>query len=379
MAMIVKRSFIAVLGAFFLLSLSVLFGINYLPSSTDSPAEASSDIWPTNGWTTAEPSSVGMDEEKLEEARNYAIEEGGGSGIITRGGKIVMSWGDISEGYRLRSTTKSIGVTALGLAIKDGLISLSDRAQQHLSSIGIPPSSNAEMAEDITILQLATHTAGFDTSGGFTELQFEPGTMWHYSDGGANWLADVITATYHEDIKDLLFDRVFGPLGISSSDLTWRDNQYRPETLDGVKRREFGSATEASVDAMARIGYLYLRQGEWDGEEIIPQSFVQQARQPLEEVEDLPLYDSERWPDAPRHYGLLWWNNGDCRLPEVPSDMYTSWGADESFIIVIPSLDIVAARAGSGWRNDDDNDFYDSIEPFLNAIVESVDEDFACE
>jgi CubicO group peptidase (beta-lactamase class C family) len=322
---------------------------------------------------------MGLDETELEKARDYAVEKGGGSGLITRKGKVVMSWGDTSELYSLRSTTKSIGVTALGLAIKDGLMGLHDKAQDHLPDIGVPPSSNADMAEDITILELATHTAGFDTDGGFTELQFEPGTQWHYSDGGANWLADSLTATYHQDLQDLMFQRVFRPLGITSSDLTWRDNDYRPHTLDGVGRREFGSGINANVDAMARIGYLYLREGQWEGKQIIPKRFVQKLRQPVPAVQDLPLYDAQLWPGAPKHYGLLWWNNADCRLPQVPRDMFTSWGKDESFIIVIPSLDIVVSRAGSAWKSEVSEEFYEPLEPFLNSIVKAAMPDPACQ
>ena len=76
--------------------------------------------------------------------------------------------------------------------------------------------------------------------------------------------------------------------------------------------------------------------------------------------------------DSPRHYGVLWWNNADGKLAEVPSDTFMSWGQNESFIIVIPSLDIVVVRAGNAWRTDTTSDFYDVLGPFLNYIVESV-------
>jgi CubicO group peptidase (beta-lactamase class C family) len=170
-----------------------------------------------------------------------------------------MSWGSQDTLYDLKSTTKSIGVTALGLAAKDGLMGLPDKAQQHLSTVGIPPDSNKNTGwlDDITILHLATQTAGFEKTGGFGKLLFKPGTKWFYSDGGPNWLADSLTVTYSKDLRTLLFQRVFSPLGITSSDLTWRSNNYRPDTINGVKRREFGSGIKADVDAMARIGYLY--------------------------------------------------------------------------------------------------------------------------
>ncbi len=287
-----------------------------------------------------------------------------------------MAWGYPDQLYDLKSTTKSIGVTALGLAVKDGIMNLEDKAQSYHPGIGIPPDGNADTGwlDDITILHMATHTAGFDKGGGYTSLLFEPGTMWRYSDGGPNWLAEALTLIYGEDLNTLMFDRVFTPLGISSSDLIWRNNAFRSDTINGIKNREFGSGIKANVNAMARIGYLYLRNGEWNGEEIIPASFVDAVRRPTPGVEGLPLYVPAVYvPDnQPNHYGLLWWNNADGRMPNVPTDAYIAWGSGESFIIVIPSLDIVVTRAGNGWRTDESKDFYDVLEPFLNPIVESV-------
>lgn len=92
-------------------------------------------VWPASSWETATPAEMGMD------------------------------------------STLSIGTTAAGLAIADGLIAFEDRAQQHLPTFGLPPNSNAATGwlDDITLLQLATHTAGFPKSGGYTDLSFAPG------------------------------------------------------------------------------------------------------------------------------------------------------------------------------------------------------------
>jgi CubicO group peptidase (beta-lactamase class C family) len=344
------------------------------PSLTPTLPPASEEVWPTNGWPTATPAEMGMNETKLKQARDFAVSQGGGSGFITRGGKLVLSWGSSSQRYALKSTTKSIGVTALGLAIKDGVMNLSDQAQQHHASIGVPPNSNSATGwlDDITLLHLATHTAGFDKPGGYTALLFQPGTEWYYSDGGPNWLAEAITLKYQQDLNAVMFDRVFSPLGIDSSDLRWRGNLNRPDTIDDIKRREFGSGISASVDAMARIGYLYLRKGQWEGQEIIPQSFVEEVSRPVSSVQGLPLHEADLWPGAQNHYGLLWWNNADGTLAHVPGDAFWSWGLFESIILVIPSLDVVVSRAGTeGWQNGFAAD-YEVLEPFFTPIAESV-------
>ena len=181
-----------------------------------SAAEAQSLVYPQREWTRAEPSSVGLDRQRLIEARDYAL-TGGGSGYIVRHGKLVMSWGDAKRRYDLKSTSKSIGVTALGLAIDDGLIKLSDRARSHQPTLGTPPAKNADTGwlDEITILHLATQTAGFEKPGGFGHIFYKPGTRWSYSDGGPNWLAESITLKYRRDLKELMFERVFSKIGIT--------------------------------------------------------------------------------------------------------------------------------------------------------------------
>ena len=326
---------------------------------------------------TQDPKSVaselaGMNFAKLKEAGDYA----GGSGCIMRGGKIVFSWGDINKRYDLKSTTKSIGVTALGLAIKDGRMRLSDKAKKYYSNFGIPPHENKKNSwlDKITLLNLATHTAGFDKPGGYAPLLFEPGAAWAYSDGGANWLADCLTLAYGRDLKDLMFDRVFTPLGITHSDLTWRDNAYREKTINGIKRREFGSGISANVKAMANIGLLYLRRGRWNGKQLIPENFVNIIGKPVPSFTNIPVANDkdQKFDGASKHYGLFWWNNADGQLASVPKDAYWSWGLHDSFIVVIPSLDIVVSRAGDSWKGDRKPNFYKVMESFLEPIVASV-------
>jgi CubicO group peptidase (beta-lactamase class C family) len=324
-------------------------------------------VWPIPVWSTATPAQMGMDEATLGQARDNTL-TGGGAGYITREGRLVMSWGNPAQRYSIKSATKSIGITALGLAIQDGLMRLSDQALLYQSSIGIPPDSNVDTGwlDDITIQHLATHTAGFKKHGGYTSLLFAPGTKWAYSDGGPNWLAECLTLTYGQDLNILMFERVFTPLGITTSALTWRKHRYRSWTIEGIERREFASGIMMSVDAMARIGYLYLRGGQWNGQQIVPQDFVDMVRTTLPEVVGLPVDPRSIFAEskASDHYGLLWWNNTDGALANIPRDAYWAYGLGNNFIIVIPSLDIVVSRAGSAWSG--------SRTRFLELIVASV-------
>lgn len=332
--------------------------------------------YPGAEWIRATPEAMGMDAAKLAEARRYA-ETGGGAGCVIRAGRLVAEWGDPKRKYDLKSSSKGIGVTALGLALMDGVVELDDPAVKYHPDFGVPPQSNAETGwlPRITLRHLATQTAGFQKPGGYTPLLFEPGTHWDYSDSGPNWLAECLTLAYGRDMESLLFDRVFSRLGITPDDLYWRPNAYRPHEINGLKRCEFGSGVHANVDAMARIGYLYLRGGVWQGTRILPLDFVHAVGRPDLRVRGLPMYAPDQNNAAgqsPRHYGLLWWNNADGTLPKVPSNTFWTWGLHESLIIVIPDLDMVMARAGRDWKREPGGRHYDVLAPFMNPLVEAV-------
>ena len=291
-------------------------------------------------------------------------------------GKLVMEWGDQTARYDLKSSSKSFGVTALGLALKDGLVHLDDPAVKLHPTFGTPPESNSATGwlEHITLRHLATQTAGFEKPGDYEKLDFAPGTAWLYSDGGPNWLAECLTLAYRRDLNDVLFERVFGPIGITPADLQWRKNSYRPDLIEGIKRREFGSGFGANVQAMARLGYLYLREGEWNGDNILPREFVDTVRVTSPEVKKLPVRDPELHGNASQHYGLLWWNNGDGTIAGLPRDAYWTWGLYDSLTLVVPSLDLVATRARQANRGarQPGGDHYDPLKPFFEPIAAAV-------
>lgn len=330
--------------------------------------------WPGAVWEFTTPAVARLDETKLAQARDYAL-TGDGSGCIVRGGKIVVSWGDQAALYDLKSSSKAIGVTLLGIALKDGKVSLDDPAVKHHPRFAVPPEENLATGwpAKITLRQLANQTAGFEKPGGYGKLLFPPGSAWFYSDAGPNWLAECLTHVYQRDLNEVMFERVFTPIGITGKDIRWRKHAYRPELIDGIKRREFGSGFSANVNAMARIGLLYLREGWWRGEPILPRDFIEEVRRPGPESKNVPVHEGEpHGSDAPAHYGLLWWNNADGAIAALPRDAYWSWGLYDSLIVVIPSLDIVVARAGKSWARRPETAHYDVLKPFLVPIAEAA-------
>jgi CubicO group peptidase (beta-lactamase class C family) len=335
--------------------------------------QLSAAIFPGAEWERASPVAMGLDETRLNQARDYAL-TAGGAGCIIRSGKLVLSWGDRTQRFDLKSTTKSFGSAALGLAIADRKVGLHDKARAHHREFGIPPETNAETGwlDRITLFHLASQTAGFDKPGGYAPLLFAPGTEWSYSDSGPNWLAECLTLAYRRDLDALMFERIFTPIGIKRAELVWRKNQYRPEFIDGIKRREFGAGISATVEAMARFGYLWLREGDWNGATLLPREYVQIARGPAREVINLPVRKPQEYGRAASHYGLLWWNNADETIEGVPVDAFWSWGLYDSLIVVVPSLEIVMTRAGQSWKRTAGADHYEVLKPFLLPVVQAV-------
>jgi CubicO group peptidase (beta-lactamase class C family) len=355
---------------------------------------ADTDADAAHGWTIAAPADVGMNEAELIAARDYAL-TGGGSGLISRRGRLVYQWGDIDIRTDLKSTTKSLGGIALGLAMDDAKVaSLNDTAQTYLPTLGTTPANDPTWLSQITVRQLATHTAGFEKNLGYPALIYQPGTTWSYSDGALNWLADLLTDEYAQDLGVLLNTRVWSVLGINAGvngigdDLQWRDNKSgRPLTdANGVKTRELASGINANVNAMARVGLLFLRKGVWANDQrVLSEAFVQLVQTPQTENATATIANPTAFPGATSDYGVLWWTNKSGLLPNVPKDAYWGWGLGDSLIVVIPSLDLVIARTGSDpdsktlphWRTAPDGSSawdgnYTVLDPFLTPIVRSV-------
>jgi CubicO group peptidase (beta-lactamase class C family) len=323
---------------------------------------------------------------------NGGTAAGLGAGMIVRHGRIVRSWGNTEQRFDMKSTTKSIGGISLGLAIDGGSLAWTDIAQTKLSTIGNPTANHPEWLPQITVQQLATHTAGFAKPGGYVDQLYQPGTTWFYSDAGLNWLADLLTTVFNQDLSGLLRTRVWTALGVNSSeggtqnsdgpassDIHWRNNVLRPTS----GARELASGIYANTNAMARVGLLFLRKGMWADTRILSESFVNTVATPPAANAGLANPGATDFPGATTNYGILWWTNAGGLLPNVPRDAFWAWGLGDSLIVVIPSLDIVAVRAGPQaapnsspggrvWNDDNWNGDYTVLAPFLEPIVRSV-------
>ncbi|MCS7254369.1 MAG: serine hydrolase [Armatimonadota bacterium] len=297
-------------------------------------------IYPRDDWDRTTPESQGMSSEGLKVVSDYAQKYGGGSGCVIRHGYLVWEWGDSNWKADIKSATKgAIGTTILGLAVDLGLVSLDDIAKKHYPTIGRERAENVATGwlDEITIRHLATMTAGFD-DGRPPKLVYRPGNSGIYSNDTSNMLAELLTLKFGRDLAEVLRQMVMEPLGIPLSDWSWRENAYRQRKINGITSREFASGVKITHRALARVGYLYLRDGNWAGKQILSKDFIQEATQPTSLPAPFP------------GYGFYWMSNAKNTLPSIPRDTYWALGLGDSMVIVCPSLDLVVVRLGLGSK-----------------------------
>lgn len=313
-----------------------------------------------------------MDRGTLASRVDFAASRGG-AGMVVRNGRQVAAWGDPAKMHDIKSATKSFGSILLGLAVRDRKLAIEQAVHPILPELGVPPvgGAGAGWLDEIRVLDLAAHTAGFAKTGGYSDLLFRPRTAWSYSDGGVNWLADLLTVTFTQDLQLVLRSRVLDPIGVPGTALKWTPNRYREPQLRGITRRTLSSGIITNVDTMARIGLLMARGGVWKQRAILAAPYLATATGTLPAIMSLQPLDGVTYPHAPEHYGLSWWTNGDGVLTGVPTDAFWGWGLGDMLILAVPSLDLVVARTGTAFGAARFGDIA-SLQPFLAPIALAV-------
>jgi CubicO group peptidase (beta-lactamase class C family) len=161
-------------------------------------------------------------------------------------------------------------------------------------------------------------------------LVAEPGAHWEYSDPAMCHLALAFANILKQDMDAFLQERVFRPIGIEN--LSW-DVQGGSGFLGPHTNAHTG--VHVSTRELARFGYLALHGGAWAGEQIIPKWWM-----------ELDTRSSQA--DNP-DYGFTWWvNTAGKYWPRLPRDAFALSGYRSNRCYIIPSLDMVVVRIGSG-------------------------------
>ena len=341
----------------------------FLPSPIRSPENSSQSLggagqenvsaphyWPTEGWQSRTPEEEGIDSAKLAEAlkairdENFHIH----SLLIIRNGSVVLDAYfypyDGKNPHEMASVTKSLMTTLIGIAADQGKLDLDSPMVSFFPDRAI--TNRDAMKEQISVRHLANMSSGLeltvpeDAEGTVHEMmashdwvQFaldrkavsEPGTSFVYDNCGMHILSAILTEATGMKALDFGRENLFEPLGIR--EVIW------PVDPQGFNYG-WGDVHLYPRDA-AKIGFLWLHKGVWDGEQIVSSSWVIDSVKPQIKT------------DGDDYYGYGWWvETFDSHW------IYLAQGRGGQYIIVAPYLDIIVVATGGGYD-------FDEIEPFI--------------
>lgn len=161
-------------------------------------------------------------------------------------------------------------------------------------------------------------------------LKHRAGTNWMYSSGSTNLVCYLMRKQFNNDDAcysypvEKLFNKTGMPDAVFETDPTG--------TLIG------SSYLYATARDFARFGLLYLRDGVFNGERILPAGWVEYTSTPASMSRGI--------------YGSCFWLNKNKFYPSAPSDMYSCNGHDGQRIFIIPSKDLVVVVLGYSPKPD---------------------------
>lgn len=265
------------------------------------------------------------------------------------------------------SMSKSALNALVGLRVKDGKLAVTDkallpewrgpgdkRADISLDDLlrmsgGLAFDENYDdpLADVTQMLFAEPNQATFAAS---KDLAHSPGTHWHYSSGTSEIISRILRESFASESEYLRFPhgRLFGPLGMRSAVLA-------PDASGTFTASSF---LHASARDFARLGLLFLQDGVWQGQPLLPDGWVVYSRGPSRALAD-GSYGAHIWLRLPRSPSL--------GVPPMPEDAYYFLGHDEQIVAVVPSRDLVIVRLGL-TREGGDWDHARDLAPIVQAF-----------
>ena len=278
--------------------------------------------WPTDGWEVG-PIPDGVDaaavEARLDQA--FEVDSTGPSAdfdavVVVQGGRIVAEryregWGDATTIHRSWSMAKSLTATLAGVLVGQGRLDIYAPAP-------VPQWADpADPRHAITTDQLLRMASGLEWNEAYLDvdsdtvamlsgegagdmaayaadkpLEVEPGSRVRYSTGTSNIVAGIIgdEVGHGDDYLAFIQAELADPLGIAPEEID--------PVLDGAGDLVGGSMVDATARAFAKVGYLHLRGGEWDGRQLVPAGWVDYVRTPTPAPAGNPGYGAHWWVKA---------------------------------------------------------------------------------
>jgi CubicO group peptidase (beta-lactamase class C family) len=339
--------------------------------------------WPGASWRTASPAQVGVDARAI--SGLVAQLRSGSLGaehalVIVRKGYVIADeyfagWTADSI-HTEQSVTKSVTSLVTGIAIARGDLRGVDQPLVDLLARYAPIANLDDRKRALTVRDVLTMRTGLDWnedsySGSPLEqlnnlqtdwLRFvidwpmreQPGTRWQYNSGGVIALGGAIGIAAGVNTADYARTYLLRPIGITG------DKWYRgyPDLLPHT-----GGGLLMSTRDLARVGYLVLRRGRWNGAQVVPSEWIAESTRPRV----TPTY---RLGGRTSSYGYLWWL---YTLDGGPPDASTTdvviaaSGAQGQWLFVVPKYDLVVA-INAGITNGPDP----ALDVLFRTIVPAV-------
>ena len=310
-----------------------------------------------------------VDYSKLQKAVENAFDKTGGKTKRTRAVVVLYKDKLIAEKYDIGfnknskilgwSMTKSITSSAFGVLAKQGKIDIykpapiaewqkDDRKIITINDL-LHMNSGLEWEENYNTICDATRMLFQAEDMGKVQMdkpaQFKPNTHWSYSSGTTNLLSRILKNQFktQQEYLDFWYSAVIDKIGMNSMIV----EQDMSGTFVG------SSYAWATPRDWSKFGLLYLRKGNWNGEQILDESWVKYTSTPTNTSEG--------------RYGAQFWLNAGGKFPDVPRDMFYCSGYQGQMVAIIPSMDMVIVRMGV---REGDKGF--DFNGFLKGIIDSV-------
>jgi CubicO group peptidase (beta-lactamase class C family) len=299
---------------------------------------------PAQEWEAMQlPESIGWSEAGLQQVLDYAQEIQSFAGLLVSHGRVLVSWGQITRPVSCRSIRKALLNSLYGIHIAAGHI----RLEWTLEELGIddtPPSltpqeKQATIADLLTSRSGVYHSSNYQTANDRARLpqrnSHAPGSFWYYNNWDFNALGTIFEHCTHTRIFEEFERCIARPLHMQDYRVADMVDAFEPAPSPYSLHPSY--SFRISARDLARFGLLYLRQGYWRGQHIIPQSWIQAST---------TLH--AQTPAGPG-FGYLWWVCSKGRLfldIPLPDCAYASYGFGGQYLLVIPSLDLVVVHLG---------------------------------
>lgn len=231
------------------------------------------------------------------------------------------------------SLSKSFTSTAVGLAVAEGKLSLDDPVLKFFP--GEAPVSPNEHLKAMKVRHVLSMSGGHDTEPKFhfdegpsvkgffdQPVVHAPGSHFRYNTPGSYLLSAIVTKATGETVLDYLKPRLFEPLGIT--DPVWAS------TPEGYSLGGYG--LHIRTEDVAKFGLLYLQKGKWRGQQLLPESWVEEATAKQVDNSRAP---SARTVDWQQGYGYQFWRS--------QHGAYRGDGRDGQICLVLPEQNAVVA------------------------------------